>query len=132
MRFLLAGLLVALGASAKADPVDADAAAELRLFLSTTAADYRVLDFRVLDREVVGPVRRYIRYRARIEFPYALSPEGRALLAHENVEVVQGKINELSSAKLVVELHREAKFVHTQHGWFVQVGTTRYPLDHRM
>jgi hypothetical protein len=95
----------------------------------TLGAEHRVLDFRVLHHESVGPVRRYIHYQARVEFPYALSPQGRALLAHENVAVLQGKFNELSSVKLVVELHREAKFVHTQHGWFVQVDTTRYPLD---
>jgi hypothetical protein len=70
MRFILAALLLMWAATASAEPGDADAATELKLFLSKSLeADYRVLDFRVLDHENVGPVRRYIRYQARIEFP---------------------------------------------------------------
>jgi hypothetical protein len=133
MRFLVLAVLLMWAAVARAEPGDADAAVELRLFLSNRLGeDYRVLNFRVLDHENVGPVRRHIRYLARVEFPHALSLDRRALLAREDVQIIEGKMDVLSSARLVVELRREARFIHTEHGWVVQIDTTRYPLARGM
>ena len=132
MFLVLASLLLhTAGATvALAEPGNAEAAVDLKLFLTgNVGKDYRVLNFNVAEQENVGPVRRHIRYQARVEFSNGLNATSRAALRGEDIDVIEGSVEELSSAKLVVDLRRQARFVQTEHGWVLQVGTTRFLLS---
>lgn len=134
MRALATILLLLTGAAAQAQPAtpepDAAAAAlELKLFLETRVrADYRVASFNVDKPKSLGPVRRLVHYQARVEFPNGVNPSGRAALRNERVQVVTGSLERLSSERVVVDLQRDAKFINSQRGWVMQVGTTLYPI----
>jgi hypothetical protein len=129
MRAALVLLLWVISSCAHAQPGPAEAAAELKLFLEKEIrSDHRVVSFQVIGQPEDSPNRRFVRYEARVEFPNGLSPIGRQLLRNEQVRVVEGSLQELSSRRIVLDLTRVANFRRTPSGWAAIVGTTRYLL----
>jgi hypothetical protein len=130
MRVGLVLLLWLIGSCAYAQPGPAEAAAELKLFLEQEVrSEHRIVSFQVVGQPEDSPNRRFVRYEARVEFPTGLSPMGRQVLRNESVRLVEGKLQELSSRKVVLDLTRVAKFRRTPSGWAAIVGTTRFLLQ---